>query len=100
MKISFSSWKAGIESLVIVLLINSGQINGQCFTKISSYSLRKKSNSMTLRVELPTAEDSGLRTLVKFVADPVVWWELSRSWVTHTGRHALFGSQPPSTLVE
>lgn len=54
---------------------------------------------MRLRVELPTAEDSGLRTLVKFVADPVVWWELSRSWVTHTGRHALFGSQPPSTLV-
>lgn len=55
---------------------------------------------MRLRVELPTAEDSGLRTLVKFVADPVVWWELSRSWVTHTGRHALFGNQPPSTLVE
>lgn len=45
---------------------------------------KKKSNSMTLRVELPTAEDSGLGTMVKFVADPVVWWELSRSWVTHT----------------
>lgn len=35
---------------------------------------------MTLGVELPTAEDSGLGTLVKFVAAPVVWWELSRSW--------------------
>lgn len=55
---------------------------------------------MTLRVELPTAEDSVLGTMVKFVADPVVWWELSRSWVTHTGGLALFGSQPLSTLVE
>lgn len=63
-------------------------------------NLKKKSNSMTLRVELPTAEDSGLGTMVKFVADPVVWWELSRSWVTHTGGLALFGSQPLSTLVE
>lgn len=67
---------------------------------VANLKKKKKSNSMTLRVELPTAEDSGLGTLVKFVADPVVWWELSRSWVTHTGRLALFGSQPLSTLVE
>lgn len=30
---------------------------------------------MTLRVQLSTSEHSGLGMLVKFAADPVVWWE-------------------------
>lgn len=49
---------------------------------------------MTLRLELPTSEASGLETLVKFVADLVVWWELSRSWVTQADAH----SPKPATV--
>lgn len=54
---------------------------------LSHQEKKKKPNSMTLRLELPPSEDSGLGTLVKFVADPVVWWELSRSWVTQADAH-------------
>lgn len=55
---------------------------------------------MTLRAELLTAEDSGLGTLVKFVADPVVWWELSRSWVTRADTHSSETSYCPHWLSE
>lgn len=44
---------------------------------------------MTLRVQLSTSENSGLGMLVKFVADPVVWWELRSSRVTRTQARTL-----------
>lgn len=44
---------------------------------------------MTLRVQLSTSEHSGLGMLVKFVADPVVWWQLSSSRVTRTQTRTL-----------
>lgn len=44
---------------------------------------------MTLGVQLSTAENSDLGMLVKFVADPVVWWELSSSRVTRTQTRTL-----------
>lgn len=93
-----------MESLVVNLSINSGQMvsaeNLVLQKPLSNREGEKKTNSTTLKLALPTSEDSGLGTLVKFVADPVVWWELSRSWLGHTGRRALFRSQPLSTLVE
>lgn len=61
---------------------------------LSNRKKKKKPNSMTLRLELPTSEASGLETLVKFVADLVVWWELSRSWVTQADAH----SPKPATV--
>lgn len=50
---------------------------------------KKKPKSMTLRVQLSTSENSGLGMLVKFVADPVVWWELRSSRVTRTQARTL-----------
>lgn len=44
---------------------------------------------MTLRVQLSTSENSGLGMLVKFVADPVVWWEVSCSRVRRTQARTL-----------
>lgn len=44
---------------------------------------------MTLRAQLSTSENSGLGMLVKFVADPVVWWQLSSSRVTRTQTRTL-----------
>lgn len=56
---------------------------------------KKKSKSMILRVQLSRSENSGLGMLVKFVADPVVWWELSCSRVTHMQTRTL---QKPATV--
>lgn len=50
---------------------------------------------MTVRVQLSTSENSGLGMLVKFVADPVVWWELSSSLVTRTQTRTL---RKPATV--
>lgn len=44
---------------------------------------------MTLRVQLSTFENLDLGMLVKFAADPAVWWELSSSRVTRTQTRTL-----------
>lgn len=59
------------------------------FQRKANLKKKKKSKSMTLGVQLSTAENSDLGMLVKFVADPVVWWELSSSRVTRTQTRTL-----------
>ena len=59
------------------------------FQRKANLKKKKNSKSMTLRVQLSTAENAGLGMLVKFVADPVVWWESSRGRVTRTQARTL-----------
>lgn len=57
---------------------------------------KKQAQSMTVRVlQLSTSANSRLGMLVKFVAGPVVWWELSSRGVTHTQTRTL---RKPATV--
>lgn len=72
--------------------IHSGKMlssENQALSKKKLILKKKKSKSMTLRVQLSTSENSGLGMLVKFVADPVVWWEVSCSGVRRTQARTL-----------
>lgn len=53
---------------------------------------------MIFRVQLSTSENSGLGMLVKFVADPVVWWEVSCSGVRRTQARTL--REPAAVYID
>ena len=73
--------------------IHSGKMlsseNSSFIKEKADLKKKKKSKSMTLWVQLSTSENSGLGMLVKFVADPVVWWEVSCSRVRRTQARTL-----------
>lgn len=65
------------------------------FQRKANLKKKKMSKSITLRAQLSRYENSGLGMLVKFVADPVVWWQLRSSRVTRTQTRTL---RKPATV--
>lgn len=81
--------------------INSGKMlssENSSFIKEKADLKKKKSKSMIFRVQLSTFENSGLGMLVKFVADPVVWWEVSCSGVRRTQARTL--REPAAVYID